>query len=171
MRRDVTPRKGVVFRRPGGAVVKLDPVALTRMLLFQQLEPHQTEAGGVLLGRHILGCDDIVIDEVTSPMPGDLRTPLSFHRDKAHHQLVIDERWRSSEGTCLYLGEWHTHPELYPMPSRVDLGDWSRRLRTDQFTGKSLFFIIVGNCGVHAWEGFRLSGEIILLQPVVHDNE
>ena len=135
--------------------MKIDPAALDQMLRFQQLEAHQAEAGGVLLGRHILGGHDIVVDEVTSPMPEDVRTRQTFHRSKVGHQQVIDERWRSSEGTCLYLGEWHTHPEPSPLPSRVDLGDWCRRLLADRFTGDSLLFVIVGTQEVKAWEGFR----------------
>lgn len=170
MRCEMTEGEGIVFRRPNGAVVKIDSMALARMLEFQQLEAHQPEAGGVLLGRHILGCSDVVIDEVTSPMPGDLRKPLTFHRGQAQHQQVIDERWRNSEGTCLYLGEWHTHPESCPVPSHVDLTDWFRRLHTDHFDGESLFFIIVGTREVRAWEGFRQPREIVLL-PYAHQEK
>lgn len=168
MRHEVTSGRGLVFQRPSGAVVKLSPEALARMLHFRQFEAHQAEAGGVLLGRLILGCDDVVIDEATCPMPGDFGTPSSFFRDKAYHQRIIDERWRSSEGTCLYLGEWHTHPESHPVPSRVDLVDWFRHLQMDQFSGPSLFFIIVGTHAVHAWEGIRGARKIALLQSVVH---
>lgn len=166
MWREMSPAEGMVFRRSSGAVVKIDSVALSRMLEFQQFEAHQPEAGGVLLGRHLLGCRDVVIDEVTSPMPGDLREPLAFHRSQGEHQQVMDERWRSSEGTCLYLGEWHTHPEPWPRPSRIDLDGWFHRLRTDHFDGESLFFVIVGTREVRAWEGFRHSREIVLLPSV-----
>lgn len=169
MRCEMMAGEGIVFQRPCGARVKVDPAALAQMLEFQQLEAHQAEAGGVLLGRHILGCRDVVIDEVTSPMPGDLRKPLAFHRGQAQHQQLIDERWRSSEGTCLYLGEWHTHPEPCPMPSGIDLSDWSRRLRTDHFDGESLFFIIVGTIEVCAWEGLRHSREFVLLPRVTQE--
>lgn len=157
--------EGCVFQRPGGAVVKIDAAPLARMCEFRQLKAGQPEAGGVLLGRHILRCEDVVIDEVTSPMPGDWRGPVTFHRGRAHHQQVIDERWKSSNETCLYLGEWHTHPEPHPMPSQVDVGDWRRRLREDQFNGDTLFFVIVGTREVRIWEGARCSGELVLLRP------
>ena len=162
----MTEGEGRVFRRPGGAVVKIDAVAHTRMLEFQQWEDHHAEAGGILLGRHLLGCRDVVIDEVTSPMQGDLRMRMAFHRSMAPHQQVIDERWRASEGTCLYLGEWHTHPEPHPIPSQVDLEDWLRRLGEDHFEGPSLFFIIVGLHEVRAWEGNRRRKEFVRLPPV-----
>lgn len=161
----MSTEEGRVFRRPDGAVVKIDSAALARMLGFQQLGVLQPEAGGVLLGRHLLRCEDVVIDDATGPMPGDMRGPVTFHRSRAHHQRVIDERWQSSEGTCLYLGEWHTHPEPHPIPSLVDLGDWRRRLREDQFEGEALFFIIVGTREVCVWEGDRRSGKLVLLPP------
>lgn len=157
--------KGLQFRRARGAVLKFDAAVLERILELRQAAPHQEEAGGVLLGRHIVGCHDIVVDEATCPMPGDLRSRVSFYRSQEHHQHLIDTRWRDSQGTCHYLGEWHTHPECWPTPSPVDLADWRRRLRTDLFYGESLFFIIVGTCEVRAWEGSRHSLEIHLLPP------
>jgi integrative and conjugative element protein (TIGR02256 family) len=147
--------EGLLFRRANGAVVKLDAEALARLSCFRQAEPWRNEAGGVLLGRRILGSEDVVIDEVTTPMPGDHRTRVTFHRGQARHQQVIDARWSESLGTCQYLGEWHTHPEPCPVPSRVDMVDWCRRLGEDRFEGESLFFIIVGIDEVGAWEGFR----------------
>ena len=158
--------QGSVFRRPCGAVVKIDDVALSRMLEFRQWAVHHEEGGGVLLGRHLLGGLDVVIDEVSSPMPGDTRTRLAFHRSAAPHQQLIDARWRASEGTCLYLGEWHTHPESHPAPSLVDLGDWVRRLDTDRFEGPSLFFVIVGIQALCLWEGNRQQRSLVRLPPV-----
>ncbi len=152
--------EALLFRRACGGVVKLTPEALAQMLLFRQVEADSREAGGVLLGRHIIGCRDIIIDEVTSPAPADRRMRLSFQRSQAYHQQVIDARWRNSRGTCQYLGEWHTHPEAYPTPSSVDVSDWHRRLQVDQFSGDALLFIIIGIAGVGAWEGVRHSPAI-----------
>ncbi len=149
--------KALLFRRTYGGVAKASPEALSQMLLFRQTEPDSREAGGILLGRHILGCKDIVIDEVTCPAPADHRLRLSFHRSQVYHQQVIDERWRISRGTCQYLGEWHTHPEAFPTPSSVDFSDWHRRLRVDRFTGGALLFIIIGTAEVRVWEGIRYS--------------
>jgi integrative and conjugative element protein (TIGR02256 family) len=105
-----------------------------------------------------------VVDEVTIPMRGDRRMRLAFHRSPKPHQEVIDSRWAVSQGTCQYLGEWHTHPEFSPTPSSTDLSDWRRRLSADQFEGDSLLFVIVGICEVRVWEGFRSTQVIHLLQ-------
>ncbi|NNC30862.1 hypothetical protein HKM21_16460 [Longimicrobium terrae] len=112
------------------------------------------EAGGVLLGRHILHTADVVVDGVTIPLPGDQRERFRFVRARQRHQEAIDRAWRESGGTCTFLGEWHTHPERHPWPSGVDRQDWLRKLREDAFTDW-LFFVIVGMEEIRVWEGAR----------------
>src|SRR5215510_5960297 len=82
------------------------------------------------------------------------RARTRFHRAQRRHQAAIDAAWATSEGTCTYLGEWHTHPEPIPTPSPVDWADWRRRLLHDHYT-EPLFFIIVGTTATRAWEGRR----------------
>jgi len=134
------------------------------MQCFRQTEPHMTEAGGVLLGRHLRDGSAIIVDAITTPLPGDIRSRTTFFRHQKRHQAVIDEAWLSSDGTCTYLGEWHTHPEPIPTPSMVDWADWRRRLRIDQYS-EPIFFVIVGTQQVAVWEG-RRSGELCPLARV-----
>nr|WP_253894420.1 Mov34/MPN/PAD-1 family protein [Myxococcus xanthus] len=161
--RDAMTLDTLVFQRPCGGRVKVGPEAHSQFLRFRQMAPHQEEAGGVMLGRHLLDCNDTVIDEVTSPLPGDRRGRFSFHRASQRHQAVMDARWTASGGTCLYLGEWHTHPEPWPSPSGVDINDWRRRLNEDSFEGDSLLFLIIGMDGMNAWEGLRHARRIVPL--------
>jgi integrative and conjugative element protein (TIGR02256 family) len=133
-----------IFRRKDGSGVGISEAALVLLLSHQQLGRKDKEAGGVLLGRYIRGCRDIVIDSLSVPGPKDWRTRTSFYRLRGHHQKAIDKAWQSSQGTVNYLGEWHTHPEPFPTPSGVDMWDWKRRLQEDTFDSSSLLFIIVG---------------------------
>ncbi|WP_281180887.1 Mov34/MPN/PAD-1 family protein [Chondromyces crocatus] len=133
-----------------------------------QHDPHALEAGGVLVGRHIRGSRDVVVDLVTEPMPGDRQSRYSFHRSQKPHQRFLDEIWRTSRKTCVYLGEWHTHPERHPSPSSVDLADWRKRLVKDQVDSESMFFVIVGQVETAAWEGFRGTGRLARLEAVQH---
>jgi integrative and conjugative element protein (TIGR02256 family) len=155
----------LVYRRRDGSAVKLSEEALLKMFVFRQIGPNDTEAGGVLLGRFIIGSRDVVVDDVTVPMPGDARRRFEFRRSKRKHQAIIDRCWRTSGGTCLYLGEWHTHPEPSPSPSPIDLSDWLRRLREDRFDAGGLFFFIVGTVEVGGWEAVRVSNQIVSLSP------
>jgi len=150
--RTARPIGSLVFARPHSGRFQISNAALEMMHEFVQDEPHKPEAGGVLLGRHILDTRDIVVDRVSAPMPGDQQSRFRFYRAHRRHQRVIDDAWRTSGGTCTYLGEWHTHPEQCPTPSPVDEGDWRRKLATDQFSG-CLFFAVVGTGATRVWEG------------------
>lgn len=145
----------IVFKTQSGRLLKIDDSVIDRFVFYRQAEPYASEAGGVLLGRHLLGSANVVVDEVTEPMPGDERSRFGFRRGQRSHQRRIDETWHNSGGTCVYLGEWHTHPEPNPTPSHIDLQDWRRRLTEDKFAGNTLFFIIVGMQIICAWEGDR----------------
>jgi integrative and conjugative element protein (TIGR02256 family) len=150
-----------IFRRKDGSGVGISEAALALLLSHRQLGRKDKEAGGVLLGRYIRGCRDMVIDSLSVPGPKDWRTRTSFYRLREHHQKAIDEAWQSSRGTVNYLGEWHTHPESFPTPSNVDIWDWRRRLQEDTFDSGSLLFLIVGLEQMRVWEGFRQTREFV----------
>jgi integrative and conjugative element protein (TIGR02256 family) len=126
-----------------------------------QDEPSKPEAGGVLLGRHIRGSDDLIVDSVTTPMKGDRRSRRRFRRGKKGHQAAIDEAWRESNGTCTYLGEWHSHPEGVPTPSLIDRLDWGRKLLVDRYAAP-IFFVIIGIWEIRVWEGRRTALPVTL---------
>ncbi len=144
----------LTFARPGGAYFQIGPGALAEMRRFIQDGVGKPEAGGVLLGRHLLGIGDIIVDRVTPPLPGDRRGRFRFHRARRRHQEAIDRAWGESDGTCTYLGEWHTHPQDHPEPSCIDRLDWWRKLRVDRFS-EPIFFVIVGIVETRVWEGCR----------------
>jgi integrative and conjugative element protein (TIGR02256 family) len=141
------------FRRNGG-FFHLTPTVVETLNQYVQDRPQKAEAGGVLIGRHIRGSTDIVVDEVTTPMPQDRRTRFRFFRSRKSHQSRVDEVWARSARTGTYLGEWHTHPERDPCPSSIDTAEWKRKLRGDTYSGV-LFFVIVGTEQCRVWEGTR----------------
>ena len=154
MGRDPTLRAPLTFARRDGGRLQIAPAACAVLWANAQVGPSALEAGGVLLGRHIRSSQEIIIDTVTTPLPGDLRSRFQFHRSRRRHQEAIDRAWADSNGTCTYLGEWHTHPEPDPRPSVVDWLGWLRKLLMDQFSD-SIFFVVVGTAEVRAWEGRR----------------
>jgi integrative and conjugative element protein (TIGR02256 family) len=124
--------------------------ATAQMLAFAQHSWYQREAGGILLGRHLLDSDDVVIDEVTTPQRRDKRSRFGFFRSTNHHQ-VAQKKWRLSNETLAYLGLWHTHPEDDPSPSSVDRDDWVQAIATHVFHGDRLYFPIVGRKHIRVW--------------------
>lgn len=147
-----TPR--LTFRRSIDGKFQLAPDVCTTMRRHVQDTPEKVEAGGVLLGRHILGSPDIIVDRITTPMEEDSQRRHRYFRAHRQHQEVIDAAWQKSGGTTTYLGEWHTHPEPFPDPSLVDRVNWLRKLWIDQFADP-IFFVIVGIAEIRVWEGFR----------------
>jgi integrative and conjugative element protein (TIGR02256 family) len=141
------------FTRANGGRIEFAQNVLDNFDRYTQRRIEMCEAGGVLLGRHILDSQDIIVDAGTEPMLGDQRSRMRFFRNKKLHQAVVDTAWSKSEGTCTYLGEWHTHPESRPTPSDVDWRNWFRKLRMDRFSNP-LIFVIVGTQEIRAWEGF-----------------
>ncbi|MBZ2206510.1 Mov34/MPN/PAD-1 family protein [Massilia soli] len=124
--------------------------AVQQMLAFRQHSWWQAEAGGALLGRHLIDTDDIVVDEVTTPQKSDRRSRFSFFRSKKHG-VIAQGRWSEEASTLAYLGLWHTHPERDPTPSGVDRQDWKQALSKDTFYGDMLFFPIVGIERIRVW--------------------
>ena len=161
---DSAGRPRLTFRRPGGGRFQIGADALATLTGFVQNARRRREAGGVLLGRHIAGTRDVVVDEVTTPMPGDQRRRFAFFRAAHRHQGAIDRAWQESGGRCAYLGEWHTHLEPLPSPSVIDRLDWHYKLHFDQHAGL-LFFVIVGTQALAAWEGARRRVRLSHLMP------
>lgn len=144
----------LIFRISRGARLVMTSEAIATMHSFAQHRWWQAEAGGVLLGRHLLESSDIVVDEVTAPQAKDRRTRLSFFRSK-QHDAIARAKWNEAHSTMAYLGLWHTHPQEDPTPSSVDRRDWERAIAADTFEGDRLFFPIVGTHRIRVWSKTR----------------
>ncbi len=142
------------YRRAISGHVHLMPQVVAHLDRFRQRWLWSREAGGVLLGRHLVESADLWVDEATVPQRGDRRTRTTFYRSDTHSQLAL-KRWKESGGTCGHLGLWHTHPEPDPQPSHTDLADWRHALAADRFEGDSLVFLIVGQQQVRCWQGWK----------------
>lgn len=132
--------------------------AIEQMLEFRQIRRWQPEAGGVLLGRHLLDTDDLVVDEVTTPLSADRRSRFGFFRSSQHSELAR-RAWEIQGCKLAYLGLWHTHPQFVPHPSGIDCNDWNNAIANDTFEGNRLFFPIVGIERIRVWSKTR-DGEI-----------
>ncbi len=145
----------LTFQNQKGDRFELNSKIVAQLLDYKQDAPDKTEVGGVLLGRFILNCNDVVVDRITVPMQGDKSSRFHFFRAARLHQQVIDEVWHLSKRTCNYLGEWHTHPEPDPSPSWIDRLGWRKKLLFDRFDSEVLYFVIVGTEKINVWQGYR----------------
>lgn len=120
------------------------------------------EAGGLLLGT--VHGQSMLISEATTPTRLDRQWRTLFERMPFGHRAIAKLRWRASNGTVRYLGEWHTHPEDYPNPSGTDVMEW-RALAVKRTDGRPVLAVIVGRKGLHV-ELMTASGERVQLFPI-----
>ncbi len=118
---------------------------------FKQSTPFSVEAGGILLGTINLTTSEIEINDATEPTKADKRGRFFFWRKKNPAQKRINSAWKSSGGTSIYLGEWHTHPEADPLPSAVDIENWKALSTKAEYEQEFLLFIIVGTQHTALW--------------------
>jgi integrative and conjugative element protein (TIGR02256 family) len=69
-------------------------------------------------------------------------------------QIALSE-WAKSLETMDYVGEWHTHPEIHPQPSALDLQEWQQICRRRK---ELMVFMIQGILG--SWVGVGLHRDI-----------
>lgn len=163
---DLLPEmKAAYYARSAAGRLKLGHTVVHTLHTHAQHHAHAPESGGVLLGRRITGCQDIIVDLLTTPTSADTQARAFFRRARAEHQQRINEVWTTSRGAVNYLGEWHTHPEDDPSPSSLDLRSWRSLARECQYEGDELFFLIVGLTTLRAWEVTR-TGSVCLLHEL-----
>jgi integrative and conjugative element protein (TIGR02256 family) len=89
---------------------------------YTQDEASKLEAGGILLGKRRRNHFEIM--HVTEPTEFDERSRTHWVRSEKTHADIAKHYWTESGGEITYLGEWHTHPEAIPSPSKIDLDEW-----------------------------------------------
>jgi integrative and conjugative element protein (TIGR02256 family) len=100
---------------------------------------HDKERGGILLGFR--RGSHLHINEATFPMRWDRGTMFSFRRSAIGHREIAIKRWRQSNRTIDWVGEWHSHPEESPAPSSIDIRSWKE---ITQDRAAPMAFMIIG---------------------------
>ena len=129
----------------------------------RQRKWRQPEAGGQLFAS--FDGAEILVEEVTGPRPGDRRSRTGYHADRAAEQREIDANYRRG---LHYIGDWHTHPTPFPIPSGTDLKTISESVMMSSHSLNGFVLIIVGTnpspAGIYVLlhngrEGLRLEPE------------
>jgi integrative and conjugative element protein (TIGR02256 family) len=127
--------------------ILIEPQVIALICGYCQDQTASLEAGGILLGYRREGHIHIV--KATIPQFDDRRMRFRFHRRDRNHQKVATLQWTLSGNTMDYVGEWHTHPEIEPTPSPLDMSEWQKICDIRQ---ASMVFLIVGWIGA-LWLG------------------
>lgn len=107
------------------------------------------ESGGILMGTLNRG-PIITVTDVSLPYPKDVRGKYRFKRVDPMHQSLMDRLWEESNYQKMYLGEWHTHLEKIPTPSRTDICGWQLKSQ-EKKNAPWLLFLILGKESLRLW--------------------
>ena len=154
-------RDGVRFFEGYGRRVTVNYEVAGVWQAHRQILATASEFFGVLMGTTSVDRREVWIDGVTTPMRRDRRSRFSFSLRDPGHQRAVSRGFASSDGTAIYLGTWHTHPEPLPTPSRIDLDDWVTCLRANR--GRPLAFVLVGTEEIRVF--VRTRGRFKPLRP------
>jgi integrative and conjugative element protein (TIGR02256 family) len=147
---------------PGGRGVIEYPIGVSgQVLVFtgevvghfrrhRQLRWKQAEVGGQLFAR--FEGSRILVVEATGPRDGDRGTRASYVPDRRAEQAEIAAR--HSLGLH-YVGDWHTHPEAVPTPSRLDAASISECFAKSTHDLNGFVFVSVGKA--KSIEGLHVS--------------
>lgn len=141
-------------------IIREDVVKIFRT--FEQ-KSSKTEAGGILLGFVYPGFTEIC--EATIPGKLDRFGQFFFIRSKNGAQRKINKAWIKSEGSLIYLGEWHTHPDINPKPSITDIDMIKKQLKETEMEIDFLYLIIVGRDDTY-WVAKQNNEKITILDRI-----
>jgi|SRR5690554_1280205 len=138
--------------------VKIHDKVIKTFLEFIQKTAYDKEAGGVLTGK--IFDNHIEIISCSEPSILDRRRRYNFIRSHKSAQKFINKVFYESKGEEIYLGEWHTHPEHIPTPSRTDLKSFRKTINENNLNSEIHFMIIVGITNIYV--GTYKMGELVI---------
>lgn len=143
----------MLYNNLGKGTILLTPEVLATFSKYQQAGS-KTEAGGYLIGREF--GRQLVVEVATEPGIGDIRKRFFFKRNKYRGQKIVDEIWEDSGKKMIIAGEWHSHPEHFPIPSETDIREAMKSFTKGHFPLGFALIVIVGKRAiVHSWVGIQ----------------
>lgn len=120
------------------------------------------ESGGQLFAR--ISQSEILIAEASGPRRSDRRTPWSYVPDRSAAQAEIADRFSRQ---LHFVGDWHTHPEDCPLPSRTDTASILSCFNRSKHTLNAFLLVIVGRQDFSSglWVGLCDGQSLIRLVP------
>ncbi len=102
----------------GKITVRFEDSVLHHFIEHRQMECSDLEAGGQLFIKNISNKKELLICEATGPRKADARGVRFFSPDKILARMEIEEYYKKG---LYFVGDWHTHPQNEPVPSKLDI--------------------------------------------------
>ena len=147
--------KCVKIDLPNGKVVDVLSPVMDEIRKWIQDDGYKPESGGYIVGYQHEHTGNVSLEAVSHPYLMDIKNRVRF--EIRRHQLFLKKARRHKS---YYMGVWHTHPQMIPVPSNIDWNDWDETMRLDKTGCQYIFFIIAGTDEWRLWVGDILTGEI-----------
>ena len=138
------------FRIKNGTIVDITPNIIESIIPFLQKNTTDREACGLLVGYKNKMSGNITINNLSLPGKTDTRNRVFCQIKDRIHRLFLKNQTLSKN---YYIGNWHTHPQDIPFPSRTDFVEWNTVLKKDKTSCHYAFFLIFGNREFKMWYG------------------
>lgn len=148
-------------------IVDISDDIIERICAFKQCGS-ENESGGVLFGKKKVDCDTYYIIDISTPNENDKSSRFSFLRNAKAAQKIIENKWHESEGYVNYIGEWHTHPESNPAPSKTDIKTYKQISKDKSSLFPISINLIFGNANEFYICGYQ-HGKIIFEELVNYE--
>ena len=148
---------------PNGRVVDILSEIIGEMSKWLQYASHSPERGGYVLGYQHRKTGNITLECLSPPQEKDICSRIRCSIQHFFHGKVLQ---KAQSKNSYYMGVWHTHPQLIPSPSSIDLQDWRESARCEKTGGDYIFFFIAGTQGFRVWVGNSSTHEIIEIHEI-----
>ena len=153
---------------PNKKVVDILSPVFEEITKWIQDEEHKPESGGFIIGYQHSKTGNISLENVSHPYKFDYKSRVRFKIRDPRHKLFLR---KSMKQKSYYMGTWHAHPQITPIPSIIDLEDWQATLSTDKTGCEYVFFIIAGIKDYRIWAGDFKTKEIFELLEAKKNEE
>ena len=125
---------------------------------------NKNETCGVLTGS-ITTYGVCRINKISPILITNANSKYACIRDAGKANKFINEEFERSNGTRVYFGEWHTHPENNPTSSSIDRKAIREIYKEARCPVGLVFFAIVGLVGIY-WECFD-GNSFVRITPII----
>ncbi len=141
--------------------VEFTPEVVKDLGQFRQIVGY-TEAGGLLFTSDLYS-NPILIEKFSIPSAQDKRTRHRFIPHKTKAQKIINEMF---ENGFHYVGDWHTHPQKHPKPSRTDINTIKDVFKKSDHNLNYMLMLVLSNSEDFENSYLGLTNGTVLFEPI-----
>lgn len=124
-----------------GLRISIEQSLIDTLVLYGR-NHYPKEFGGVLVGYY--SDDKATVNIIDSILPIDFKsTKTTFERGVEGLKEALEEYYKQNP-SLVYIGEWHTHPNVGPVPSHTDYNAMKVIVAADSVSIDNPVMIIIG---------------------------